>query len=150
MVVVLPDGKPDEKTLQRAINRLSANTWARWADKFSNETVALAMPKLKLSKQYDLMPVLDATGIPIGAYNRLVKPPPTDPVVVDYARQDTFLEIDEKGTKAAAVTVIGTMASAGGISGVPFVVDRPYILALEDSETGSILFTAIIRDPGAK
>jgi serpin B len=144
MVVLLPDEKQPVETVRDA---LSPAVWDRWAPKYESMTVSFGMPKLKLRNQYDLLPLFeDPGGIPEGSYGRLVDPIYED-THVDYARQDTFLEIDEQGTKAAAVTVIGTGGLAGGVSGVPFTVDRPYLLALEDSKTGSILFTAVIRTP---
>lgn len=144
MVVMLPDAKQPVEAVR---DGLSNSVWDRWSEKYESTTVSFTMPKLTLRNQYDLLPLFDERfGIPEGSYGRLVEPIYED-THVDYARQDSFLEIDEKGTKAAAVTVIGTGGVAGGVSGIPFTVDRPYLLALEDSKTGAILFTAVIRSP---
>jgi len=49
------------------------------------------------------------------------------------------IEVNEKGTEAAASTVVEIKETA--IAEPPeFIADRPFIFIIEDSETGSILF----------
>ena len=49
----------------------------------------------------------------------------------------TFLEVNEVGTEAAAVTGIGV-----GVTSLPpqFRVDRPFLFAIRERFTGTILF----------
>lgn len=58
----------------------------------------------------------------------------------------TFIEVDEEGTEAAAVTGVEV-----GITAVPqtisFVADRPFVYAISDKVTGSILFLGTVTDP---
>ena len=54
--------------------------------------------------------------------------------------QKTYLEVDEKGTTAAAATG-GTVATSAPI---PVVVDRPFALALIDNATDAPLFLGAI------
>ena len=54
--------------------------------------------------------------------------------------QKTYLEVDEKGTTAAAATG-GAVATA---LRVPTVVDRPFALALIDNATDAPLFLGVI------
>jgi serpin B len=54
--------------------------------------------------------------------------------------QKTYLEVDEKGTTAAAATG-GTVATSAH---VPLVVDRPFALALLDNATDAPLFLGVI------
>jgi serpin B len=61
----------------------------------------------------------------------------------------TRLKVDEKGTEAAAATVVqGAFNSASPISPPPSVVcDRPFLLALVDTTTGTMLFCGAVADP---
>jgi serpin B len=66
-----------------------------------------------------------------------------DNVAVDSVKHKTFVEVNEEGTEAAAVT------SMNASFGVPFQmnVDRPFFCAIQDYTTGTILFMGTIVDP---
>jgi serpin B len=53
--------------------------------------------------------------------------------------------VDEGGTEASAVTII-TMA-VESIPEVELTIDRPFIFAIIDRETGTILFLGRVMDP---
>jgi serpin B len=60
----------------------------------------------------------------------------------------TFLEIDEEGTEAAAATVVEMVESAGPGTGHPTIfVNRPYLLAIRENHSGTILFIGKIVNP---
>ena len=63
------------------------------------------------------------------------------------AKQKTFLKVDEKGTEAAAVTSISIEVTSAGPE--PLTVDRPFILAIRERLSGTILFLGLIGNPGA-
>ena len=61
--------------------------------------------------------------------------------------QKTHIELDEKGTKAAAVTII---AVDGCIESEPeqpkeVILDRPFVFAIMDTETGTPVFTGVVN-----
>jgi serine protease inhibitor len=64
--------------------------------------------------------------------------------------QKTRLEVDEQGTTAAAATRVGLQISAR-LGGAPFrmVVDRPFLAAIQDVESGTLLFIGVIGSPKA-
>lgn len=61
--------------------------------------------------------------------------------------QGVFLEMDEKGTEAAAATAIRMFALGDPIEVIQFRVDRPYIFAIVDSRTALPLFMGAVNDP---
>ena len=65
--------------------------------------------------------------------------------------QKTFVEVNEEGTEAAAVSAV-TMSVVGAAAhpGPPpfnFVADRPFFFVIEDVPTATILFLGEVQDP---
>jgi serine protease inhibitor len=58
------------------------------------------------------------------------------------------VDVDEQGTRAAAVTVLTAIATAYRPE-TPFELrlDRPFLWAIEDRPTGTLLFMGIVTDP---
>jgi serpin B len=69
-----------------------------------------------------------------------------DNIFVNQVFQDTYMEVDEKGTEASAVTVIGIETAAGpNETGVNVMrIDRPFVFAIRENSTGVVLFTGKI------
>ena len=59
------------------------------------------------------------------------------------------IDVDEEGTEAAAATavIIGVLSSFP--DAVTLTVDRPFVFALRDTQTGAVLFLGRITDPSA-
>ncbi len=66
--------------------------------------------------------------------------------------QRTFIEIDEDGTEAAAVTAGGGFFGGGFRPNqtnrpIPFHLDHPFLFAIRDEATGAILFLGRVNKP---
>jgi serine protease inhibitor len=59
---------------------------------------------------------------------------------ISYVDHKAVVEVNEKGTEAAAATVIGIGVTSVGIFSPSFVVDRPFFFEIRDDRSGSILF----------
>jgi serpin B len=60
------------------------------------------------------------------------------------AKHKTFIDMNEEGTSAAAVTI------TGGTYGSPppeFIVNKPFFFAIRDELTGTILFMGQVYHP---
>lgn len=67
---------------------------------------------------------------------------------IDAVIHKTFIDVDELGTEAAAATAIAMFGSAPSYPPkFEMVVDRPFLYAICDSETGTILFMGTVNDP---
>jgi serpin B len=81
-------------------------------------------------------------------FSNLCECDPGDVFISDVIHK-AVVEVNEKGTEAAAATAIKMKLTSAMPIGEPFhmVVDRPFLLAIVDDETGLILFMGAIRDP---
>jgi serine protease inhibitor len=63
---------------------------------------------------------------------------------VGFVKQNTFVDVNEEGTEAAAVTTIavGTTASPS-----EFIVDKPFIFAIRERTTNTLLFIGKVEVP---
>lgn len=144
MVLVVPQLQDG---LDTVLDDLGPRRWRSMRGELAPTMVALSMPKLELAEQRDIHPELFSKGVPRQTYNSLFEPKPVEPARIEFVKQATFLEVDERGTKAAAATVVGVSVSAGGPVGIPVIADHPYLLAIEEVESGELLFLSAVRDP---
>jgi serine protease inhibitor len=102
----------------------------------------LRMPKFKLDYGADLTGALHALGMPIpGAVLSAI----CGGCFVSDVVQKTHLEVDEKGTTAAAATGV----AVGTALRLPTIVDRPFALALIDNATDAPIFLGAVGNLGA-
>jgi serpin B len=95
----------------------------------------LVMPKFKLDYHAELLRELEAMGMATADFSDICSGCLLSRVV-----QKTHLEIDEKGTTAAAATGVAMTVSLR----LPTVVDHPFALALIDNASDAPLFLGVI------
>jgi serpin B len=61
-------------------------------------------------------------------------------------KQKTFLKVDEKGTEAAAVTSVEMSVTCACPSGFQVRADRPFLLAIRERLSGTVLFAGLIME----
>lgn len=110
------------------------------------------IPKMKIEYEYNLEDILSNMGLDL-AFNQekadfssLGKS--NGNIFVSEVKQKTALEVDEKGTKAAAITIIGMKATAVAPSEdyLEVILDRPFVLLIVDNNTNIPLFTGVINN----
>ncbi len=145
MYVLLPS-----KGLGNLVSNLTTETWPRWIKHFASRKGTLELPRFKLENEYDLKPPLLAMGMRLAFsdhadFSRLSD----EPLYIDWIRQKTYVDVNEEGTEAAAVTGIGFRAMVVMREPPPFrmIVDRPFLIVIRDNQTGAILFIGAIMDP---
>lgn len=155
---------PKEPTGLAAVEKgLTAEKLSDWLGEMKSTRVQLLLPKFKLEARYSLGESLQEMGIK----NAFIDPVshPQDPNRADFsgmngvrtlyiskAIHQTFLDVDEKGTEAAAAT--GITMRVGAAPGRPsepvvFRADHPFLFLIRDDATGSILFLGRLSDPPA-
>ncbi len=121
--------------------------------------VDLALPKFKLSPpsiqlgaNLRALGLLSAFDVPGGSadFSRMAQPS-KDRLMISEVVHKTFLEVDEKGTEAAAATAVIMMRASAILPQKPkpivVRVDRPFLLAIQHRTSGACLFLGQIADP---
>ncbi|HEY9733787.1 MAG TPA: serpin family protein [Drouetiella sp.] len=128
--------------------------WNKWGDKLSYHANGhLELPRFHVDFSESLNQSLTALGMGIAFTNQAnfsrmhIAGPGLKLTEVIHK---TTLDVDEKGTVATAMTFTNVGATSGAPSpDEPFrmIVDRPFIYAIRDSQTGAILFIGSICKP---
>lgn len=126
---------------------LNAQNWKDWTSRLGYHEGTLELPKFKLNLSFDLKkPLMDLgmkSAFSAGADFSGISDEPT---CIGELKQQTFVEINEEGTEAAAVTKVVTDGF-----GVPetflMVVNSPFFVAIVDQQTQAIIFMGVIYDP---
>lgn len=143
MLVALPSGPSGMESLEGS---LSTGTLEGWRQNMQYEGVLMSIPKFEIKTHYDLIPKLEDLGVTLifNATGNLSGISDT-PMFVDRATQDAYVNVNEEGTEAAAVTTIIIIESGSAT----FNADRPFLFFIIDDESGAILFMGKITDPSA-
>ena len=152
MYVLLPDSGQSLADLR---GRLSATAWRGWMGTFRPREVHVTMPKYRMSLESPLNTPLKALGMaeafdPARASFRAMLTPEFfqgQNAYVSEAKQKVFIEVNEEGTEAAAVTGVEVRATSAPPPPQEFTVDRPFVVAIRDDQTGALLFVGQVTDP---
>jgi serpin B len=84
-------------------------------------------------------------------FGRMAERRPSDYLYVGEVLHKTFMELDEKGTEAAAATAVVMMRATSAPSGpeepLEVKVDRPFLFAVQHVRSGACLFLGRMTDP---
>jgi len=146
MVIIVPDSGNFEDfesalTVEGYNEILSALEW---------QPVTLSMPKFTFETQYGLKDILTGMGMQ-DAFDREVADfsgmDGQHLLFIDEVLHKAFIAVDEKGTEAAAATVILMMPAAIPPKSVELTIDRPFFYVIRDVPSGTILFMGRVVDP---
>lgn len=146
MYVMLPGNNIPIKQFASLLNRSS---FVNWQSHLHNNIIQLRMPKFQYSYSIsNMFPELSAMGMGIAFSETkadLTKIYPQGAYVSDVIHK-TYINVDETGTVAAAVTAIET-----GITSAPspimMVIDHPFVYVIQEKTSGVILFIGMVNDP---
>jgi serine protease inhibitor len=139
MTVVLPD---PSTTVGAVASSLDAAAWQALTTELRNGDVDLYLPKVMMSWERDLIPDLEALGmhVPFSATQAdFTKMSPVGGLYISFVKQKTFVDINEEGTEAAAVTATGVSATSVSVPSL-MRVDRPFIFTIRERLSGAVLF----------
>lgn len=137
MTVILPN---ENKTTDDVLNQLNTTQLSAILGKMQPTETNVFFPRFKVKNKFELIPMLDAMGIKkaftsLADFSRMCN----SSVYIDFVKHDTYVEVTEEGTEAAAVTTIGFRYTS-----IPqenyFVANKPFVFLIREKSTGIILF----------
>lgn len=117
--------------------------------------VVLGLPRFGVDWGTDIKTVLGAMGMPDAVTPGKADFTGMNPdagLFIGAVIHKATVDVDEKGTTAAAATVVG-MDTTGGCGGpeplktVQLTFNRPFVFVIRDVKTGAILFLGRVMDP---
>jgi len=148
MIVLLPRSKDGLTQLE---STLSPSKLESWVSKLASRRVEVGLPKFKLTEESELKGPLSELGMPIAFDLRKADfsgMTGTREFAISAVMHKAFVEVDEKGTEAAAAT--GVVMSRMAVVAAPpavFRADHPFFFLVRDTRTGSILFMGRLVRP---
>jgi serine protease inhibitor len=148
MLVVLP-GR--ELSLKAYLEKLDSTSWANLVKlPLKSEIGKVALPKVRLEYGTELKDPLMTMGMRSAfSGSASFSGMSAVPLYIDSVKHKTFVDVNEEGTEAAAVTGIGMTMTAAQRPQRPFtmIVNRPYLILIQDEQTQAPLFLGIVNDP---
>ena len=148
MMILLP--KPDTD-IDDLVNLLNAENWQLWNNNLNTTSIDLSLPKFKLEYEDSLKDVLTALGMGIAFdadradFSRMLSVQKKG-LFLTNVKHKTFVEVNEEGTEAAAVTSVEV-----GRTSVPerirVNVNHPFLFIIRDHNSGAIIFMGKMLKP---
>jgi serpin B len=157
MVVLLPREPDGLAALETQIN---AEQLAAWLATLATQRVELSLPKYRLapaesiglSQELQALGMTDAFSDERADFTGMADFPPERRLYISDVFHKAFVEVDERGTEAAAATAV-VMEEAAAVAlpedNIVFNVDHPFLFLIRDLRSGAILFLGRVADPSA-
>ncbi|WP_168121444.1 serpin family protein [Paenibacillus sp. HB172176] len=146
MLVVLP--KPES-----SLDELQTELWADpspWQQAFPKALVELGLPRFKVKNTMLLNDALEQLGMK-KAFDREAADfsgmADVRPLFIGAVKHKTYIDVNEEGTEAAAVTSVEMVGTSAPATSATMVVNRPFFFAIEDAQTHAWLFLGSVTNP---
>lgn len=146
--------RPDEDgSAAGLVKTLAGGGWPELRQRLAMKKGDVGLPRFRLEYSVSLAKALKELGMAIAFdpqqadFTGLLKGQQN--AYIGDVLHKTFLEVNEEGTEAAAVTAVKMLATAMPEPEERFslVLDRPFVALIFDEETGMVLFSGVINDP---
>jgi len=147
MLVLLPDQTDGMSQLEPL---LTAENLGAWLKGMRRRTVNVFLPRFKMTVQFELSKTLAEMGMPLAFdpikanFSGMTVP---ERIFVSAVIHKAFVEVNEKGTEAAAATAVVGAGGAAPMQPATFRADHPFIFLIRDNASGSILFMGRLVNP---
>jgi len=145
MVVMLPYQNLEADDL---VEQMDVSTWSEWFNHSEMTNVQIELPKFKYGFKDLLNDPLINLGLGVafsgGADFSLISP--GSGLFISRVIHQTFIDVQEEGTEAAAATIVELRESAEP-QPLIFHADKPFIYLIKENSTGAILFMGKVGKP---
>jgi len=130
------------------VEQLDGETWKSWLEMFSErDEFTVTMPKFKFSYDRSLKEDLAHMGLDIAFTDAADFSGISDiALLISEVIHKTYIDVNEKGTEAAAVTAI-VFDCTSVIENDHITLDRPFLFAITENSSKSILFIGTVYEP---
>jgi serine protease inhibitor len=142
MFIILPEST---STVNQLAEHLNAAAFGSYCSQMRKNTVDLKLPKFSFAFFTPLNDALIKMGMPVAFSPEADFSGMATGLYIDKVLHKAFIQVDEKGSTAAAVTAV-IMAKSIPLS-YEFIADHPFIFIIRDNTTNSILFMGCVTDP---
>lgn len=156
MLLVLPAADDGLAALESSLTPEILDDWAKKV-RLASVTVKIPVFRIAPPSSISLKKTLQSMGLvrafkgDQAQFDGMAADPAHNPLFISDAFHKAFIEVNEKGTEAAAATAV-VMGRGAGAPQVPeneFVADHPFLYLLRDTSTGAVLFMGRVNDPSA-
>lgn len=150
MILFLPN---EESSLAEFQGQLNQENWSNWVNLLAPKEGTIRLPRFTLTTEESLNQALTDLGMGVAFesgkadFSGMTTAGIVSDIIISDVKHKTYLQVDERGTEAAAVTSVEI-----GLTSVPtydfeLKFDRPFFYAIQDSETGAVIFMGSMSDP---
>ena len=139
MSVILPN---DGKTIDNVLNYLTTDSWNNTIKYSQTKVVEVYFPRFKTQNKFLLNDPLKNMGMNLAfTDNADFTNIANAPLKITRVLHDTYVEVTEEGTEAAAVTIVEVGITSVLNAPIPvFRVNKPFLFVIREKSTGVILF----------
>ena len=137
------------KNLDSFISSLNLDNWNKWMPKYYETKGTILLPRFKMEYEKELKNLLTKLGMGTAFQDNADFRGIGDGLKISAVKHKTYVDVNEEGTEAAAVTSINVGITSIGIGEKPFYmeVNKPFFFVIRDNQTEEILFMGIIQNP---
>ncbi|MCH9659092.1 serpin family protein [archaeon] len=149
MVVLLPKDRDGIQPLEHSMDKKKLDAIK---DSMTRQPLTVEIPKFEFETKYNLKSPLQSLGLrdAFDKNNADFQGITDEQIYLDRASHKAFVNVNEKGTEAAAITALVARTTSGPPEPVDeFVADHPFMFVIQEKETGEILFIGRVMDPTA-
>ena len=142
--------EPQLSDLPQLESILSEEKLQEWRNKLRPERVSIHLPKFTFETSYSLHTYLKNMGMnlaftwPGANFSGMDG---TEMLYIDKVLHKAYVDVNEEGTEAAAITFGPMVAGAAIPRYIEFRADHPFIFIIQERKTGAILFIGRVVDP---
>lgn len=144
MLILLPESGT---SLASVVDGITPALLTQWVTQMQVQSGTIALPRFTATFHTNLNDALATLGMGVAfcPYGDLSGVAPLTCIgEVDHA---SFVQVDESGTVAAGATTVTIIPMLVAIPGFTMTMDRPFLYAVLDSQTGELLFVGALEDP---
>ena len=139
-----------DKEIKDVVESFTTQNWNVWMNGFTEmKDVSVNLPKFKFAYEISLKEALMGMGMEVAFTNAADFSGILEggQLLINDVKHKTFIEVDEEGTEAAAVTSVEiNLTSIGNY----FSANKPFLYAIAEKSSGTILFVGRVMNPAVE